>query len=79
MELKTINNAIKEVRALFNELRSNFSREEINKIRYNLYIKEAAYNHLKEKDGLTDEEKILLKNIGKYFEKLNIDFKKINK
>ena len=29
MESKTINNAIKEVRELFNEVRSNLSREEI--------------------------------------------------
>ena len=29
MESKTINNAIKEVRELFNEIRSNLSREEI--------------------------------------------------
>ena len=31
------------------------------------------------KDGLTDKEKIVLKNIGKYLKKLNIDFKKLNK
>ena len=50
MESTTINNEIKEVRELFNELRSNFSCEEINRIRYNLYIREAAYNFLKEKE-----------------------------
>ena len=33
----------------------------------------------KKKDGLTDKEKIVLKNIGKYLKKLNIDFKKLNK
>ena len=49
---------IKEVRELFNELRSNFSREEKKRIRYNLYEKEAIYNFLKEKDGLTDKEKL---------------------
>ena len=31
MESTTINNAIKEVRELFNELRSNLSREETKK------------------------------------------------
>ena len=41
MESTTINNAIKEVRELFNELRSNLSREEINRIRKKLYKKEA--------------------------------------
>ena len=44
MKSQTINNgikAIKEIRKLFNELRSNLSREEINKIRKKLYTKEA--------------------------------------
>ena len=49
MKSTTINNAIKEVRELFNELRSNFSREETNRIRYKLYKKEAIYNFLKSK------------------------------
>ena len=79
MESTTINNAIKEGRELFNELRSNLSREEINRIRKELYKKEAVYNFLKEKDGLTDKEKIVLKNIGKYLKKLNNDFKKLQK
>ena len=79
MESTTINNAIKEVRELFNEFRSNLSRKEINRIRKELYKKEAVYNFLKENDGLTDKEKIVLKNIGKYIKKLNNDFKKINK
>ena len=79
MESTTINNTIKEVRELFNELRSNLSREEINRIRKELYKKEAVYNFLKEKDDLTDKEKILLKNIGIYLKKLNNDFKKLQK
>ena len=66
MESTTINNPIKEDRELFNELRSNLSCEEINIIRKKLYKKEAVYNFLKEKDGLTDKEKIVLKNISKY-------------
>ena len=75
MKSASINNAIKEVRELFNELRSNISREEINIIRKELYKKEAVYNFLKEKDGLTDKEKIVLKNIGTYLKKLNNGFK----
>ena len=66
MESTTINNPIKEVRELFNELRSNLSREEIKRIRKKLCKKEAVYNFLKEKDGLADKEKIVLKNIRKY-------------
>ena len=81
MECRTTNNvinAIKEVRELFNELRSNLSREETKRIRNELYKKEAIYNFLKEKDGLTDKEKIVLKNIGRYLKKLNNDLKKLN-
>ena len=82
MESRSTNNvinAIKEVRELFNEVRSNLSREGINRIRKELYKKEAVYNFLKEKDGLTDKEKIVLKNIGKYLKKLNNDLKKLQK
>ena len=75
----TINKAIKEVIELFNELRSNLSREETKRIRNELYKKEATYSFLKEKDGLTDKEKIALKNIGKYLKKLNNDLKKLQK
>ena len=55
MESKITNNninAIKEVRELFNEVRSNLSLEEINRTRNELYKKEADYNLLKEKDDL---------------------------
>ena len=65
MESATRNKAKKEVRELFNELRSNLSLEETKRIRNELYKKEAIYKFLKEEDGLTDKEKIALKNIGK--------------
>ena len=76
----TINNdikAIKEVRELFNELKSNLSREETKRIRKELYKKETVYNFLKEKDSLTNKQKIVLKNISKYLKKLNNDLKNI--
>ena len=57
MESTTINNAIKEVRDLFNEIRGSLSRKEINRIRKKLYKKEAVYNFLKEKDSLTNKQK----------------------
>ena len=53
MESITINNdinAIKEVRRLFNESKSNIYREETKKIREKLYKKEGIYNFLKEKE-----------------------------
>ena len=46
MESTTINNSIKEVRELFNEIRSNLSCEEINRIRKKLYKKEIVYNFM---------------------------------
>ena len=42
MESTTINNTIKEVRKLYNELRSNLCCEEINRIRKKPYKKEAV-------------------------------------
>ena len=75
----TINKAIKEVRELFNGLRSNLSRKETKRIRNKLYKKEAIYNFLNEKYGLTDKEKTVLKNIAKYLKKLNNDLKKLYK
>ena len=82
MKSRTTNNvinAIKEVRELFSKLRSNLSREEINRIRKELYKKETAYNFLKEKDSLTNKEKNALKNISKYLKELNNGLIKLNK
>ena len=59
-------NAIKEVKRLFNELRSNLSSNETKRIRRKLYKKEAASMFFKEKeqDGtLTNRQKNVIKNI----------------
>ena len=58
MESTNINDAIKEVRELFSALRSNLSREETKRIRNELYKKEAIYNFLKEKDGVTEKKRL---------------------
>ena len=82
MESTTINKASKEVRELFNELKSNLSRKETKRIRKELYKKEVVHNFLKEKEqegSLTNEQKKALKNIGKYLKKLNNDLKKLQK
>ena len=66
MKSTTISNAIKEVRELFNDLRSNLSREETKRIRKELYKKEVVYNFLKEKEqegNLINKQKNVLKNI----------------
>ena len=50
MESTTINNAIKEVREFFNEIRGSLSREETKSIRKELYKKEVVCNFLNEKE-----------------------------
>ena len=81
MELTRQNNginAIKEVRELFKELRSNLFREETKRIRKELCKKEVVYNFLKEKQQ-EGKQKNVLKNIDRYLKKLNSDLKKLQK
>ena len=82
MEPKSQNNdinAIQETRQLFNELRSNLSREEINRIRKKLNKNEADYNFLKEKGSLTNKEKKELKNIDRYLKNISMHLKNLKK
>ena len=72
MDSKTTNNIInklKEVREFFNKVTDNLSRKETKTTRNKLYKKESIHNFLKEKNTLTDKEKIVLKNTGKYLKK----------
>ena len=74
MESTTINNAIKEVREFFNKIKGSLSCEETKRIRKKLYKKEVVYNFLKEKEqegSLTNKQKNVLKNTGRYLKKLN--------
>ena len=62
-------NTIKDIRKLFNELRSNLSREETNRIRKKLDKKEYIYNFLKKKEqegSLTNIQRRVLRNIERY-------------
>ena len=64
--------AIKDVRKLFNELRSNLSHEETKRIRKKLRRIEAVYNVLKEKEqkgSLTSRQKNMLRNDERYLKK----------
>ena len=85
MEPTTSNNninAIKEARKLLNEIRSNISHEEINRIRKKLYKNEAIYNSLKEKEqkgSLINEEKKVLKNIDRYLKNISMHLKNLKK
>ena len=85
MESLTSNNninAVKETRKLFNELRSNLSREETKRIRKKLYKKEAASYFFKEKeqkDSLTNRQKNVLKNIDRYLKNISKHLKSLKK
>ena len=64
--------AIKDVRKLFNELRSNLSHEETKRIRKKLRRIEAVYSVLKEKEqkgSLTSRQKNMLRNDERYLKK----------
>ena len=85
MESSTSNNnidAIKDVRKLFDELRSNLSSRETNRIRKKLYKKEAASHFFKEKeqDGtLTNTQKNVIKNIARYIKNISMHLKNFGK
>ena len=64
LKIDNSNTEIRETKKRFNNLRNNFSWEEIKKLREKFHKKEQVYNHLKEieqKDGLTKKEKRMLK------------------
>ena len=75
-------NAIKEVRRLLNELKSNLSSNETKRIRRKLYKKEAASHFFKEReddDTITDRQKNLLKNIARYIKNIGAHLKNFKK
>ena len=78
MEHPTSNNnisAIKDVRKLFNDLRSNLSSKETKRIRKKLYKKEAGSHFFKEEeqDGtLTNRQKNVIKNIARYIKNMHL-------
>ena len=68
-------NAIKEVKKLFNEIKSNLSRKDTKEIRKKLHKKETVYNFLKEKEqegSLANNHKNILKKIDKCIKKKKI-------
>ena len=75
-------NAIKDVRKLFNDVRNNLSREEINKIRKKLRRIEAAYNVSKDKENkgsLTSRQKNMSRNDERYLKIISIHLKNLKK
>ena len=68
-------NVIKEVRKLFNNLRSKLSHEVTKRIRKKLHRIEAVYNVLKEKErkgSLTSRQKNMLLNDERYLKNVCI-------
>ena len=75
-------NAIKDISKLFNELRSNLSREETNRIGKKLYKKEDDYNFLKKKEqegSLTNIQKNELRNVERYLKNIGMHLKNFKK
>ena len=75
-------NAIKDVRKLFNELRSNLSSKETRTIRRKLYKKETSSMLFKEKeqdDTLTIRQKNVIKNIARYIKNISMYLKNFGK
>ena len=73
-------NAINNARMLLNDIRSNLSRNEINRIREKLDKKEVIYNHLKEQeDSLTNKAKKVLKNTDRYPKNIGMHLKNLKK
>ena len=75
-------NAIKEVRRLFNEFRSNLSSNKTKRIRRKLYKKEAASIFFKDKEQngtLTNRQKNVIINIARYIKNISIHLENYGK
>ena len=73
---------IEETKKIFNELRNNFSREQLKSIREKFPKKESVYKYLKgieQKNSLTKIEKKVLESIEEYFKKLKEDLSKLKR
>ena len=73
---RNIKREIKAIRKLFNNNRDSLSRDEINRIRTNLYKKQLIYDFLKTKPNLNDDERRVFKRIPRYLKKLHTDLSK---
>ena len=73
---RNIKREIKAIKKLFNNNRDSLSRDEINRIRTNLYKKQLIYDFLKTKPNLNDDERRVFKRIPRYLKKLHTDLLK---
>ena len=79
MEPTNKNTQIQSIKDLVNNFGDTLFRDEINKIRGNIYKKEAIYNFLSKKDELKSNERKILNRIIAYFNKLYDDLLEQNK
>ena len=82
LKLSSNISAIREVRRLSNELRSNLCSKETKRIRKKLYKKETASICLKEKEHdstLTNRKKHVIKNITRCIKNISIHLKNYGK
>ena len=79
MEPTNKNTQIQSIKELVNNIHDTLSRDEINKIRGNIYKKEGIYNFLSKKDKLKSNERKILNRIIAYFNKLYDDLLEQNK
>ena len=73
---QNIKREIKAIRKIFNNNHDCLSRNEINRIRTNLYKKQLIYDFLKTKPNLNDDERRVFKRIPRYLKKLHTDLSK---
>ena len=79
MEQSNMIAKISSIKELFNNIRDTIFREKINKIRANLYKKEAIYDYLSKKDKISSKESKIIDKISTYFNKLHDDLSDKNK
>ena len=73
---QNIKREIKAIRKIFNNNHDCLSRNEINRIRTNLYKKQLIYDFLKTKPNLNDDERRSFKRIPRSLKKLHTDLSK---
>ena len=78
MEQSNMIAKISSIKELFNNIRDTLFREEINKIRTNMYKKEAIYDYLSKTDKISSKESQIIDKISTYFNKLHDDLSEKN-
>ena len=73
---QNIKREIKAIRKIFNNNHDCLSRNEINRIRTNLYKKQLIYDFFKTKPNLNDDKRRVFKRTPRYLKKPHNDLSK---